>query len=81
MPNYREMYLHLFHASEKALYTLLDAKEDCRELHSIRDKYFALAFAMEKAGKTIISAHLECEDIYVTSGGQDEDDEKQEDND
>lgn len=33
MPNYREMYLTLFRASEQAINTLIAAQQKCEELY------------------------------------------------
>lgn len=33
MPDYKEMYLKLFHASERAINTLIQAQRECEELY------------------------------------------------
>lgn len=33
MPNYKEMYLKLFRASEQAINTLIQAQRECEELY------------------------------------------------
>lgn len=33
MPDYKEMYLKLFHASEQAINTLIKAQQECEELY------------------------------------------------
>ena len=33
MPNYKEMYLKLFRASEQAINTLIQAQQECEELY------------------------------------------------
>lgn len=33
MPNYKEMYLTLFHATEKAINLLIAAQQECEELY------------------------------------------------
>lgn len=32
MPNYKEMYYKLFHATEQAVYTLIQAQQECEDL-------------------------------------------------
>lgn len=33
MPDYKEMYFHLFHATEKAVNILLAAQRECEEIY------------------------------------------------
>ena len=33
MPDYREMYIHLFQETEKAVRILIKAQQDCEELY------------------------------------------------
>lgn len=33
MPDYKEMYLKLFHASEQSISTLIQAQRECEELY------------------------------------------------
>ena len=38
MSNYQEMYLKLFHASERAINTLIQAQRECEELYISQSK-------------------------------------------
>lgn len=44
MPDYKEMYLKLFRASEQAISTLIAAQRECEEMYKASNKHIGIVY-------------------------------------